>query len=145
MRSSTLTASAGGMNAGRARAPSPLPGRAEGTEKTALPPVGGWGFSPRRTPSLPWGSAGVAMMAELAHQRAALVVEVFGIAAGQIVPAPILEVVRQLPVPRLEKGPGEEAAIRHDRILETLQTQRSYACARACALGETQVRCRLTL
>ena len=51
--------------------------------------------------------------AELAHQRAALVVEVFGIAAGQIVGAPILEVVRQLPVPRLEKGPGEEAAIAH--------------------------------
>src|SRR5437588_4305879 len=51
--------------------------------------------------------------AELAHQRAAFIVEAFGVAPGEIVGAPILEVVRHLPVSRREERPGEETLVGH--------------------------------
>ena len=47
-----------------------------------------------------------ARRAQLAHQRPAFAVEILGVAAGEIVRAPALELVGKLAMPGFEEGPG---------------------------------------
>ena len=50
---------------------------------------------------------------KLAHERAALAVEIVGVAAGKIGRAPDFELAGKLAVALLEKGPGEDAGVDH--------------------------------